>query len=184
MLRDVIERANYNTQDYFSLIRYTIGYYKKHGAGLRGKAPELPTEEPEDELVQESREPRERCFLTERIARGPLGVLMEAEEGTQFHITQSKMKGLEGNYEATGVLDVSPEFIKQIVENYAVKIETQLKGVYDNLKTLTDNVNEYFLSTAAARRTKFADAAVESAKETKGHADELATQALVDDDAQ
>jgi hypothetical protein len=156
-----------NTKQFFELMRYTRGYYQKHGSGLRsGEKPEEETEKTDADLASSP--------LMENLRRGPLGLLLE-EEGagaTQFHISQPQMLKLK-SYRHVGELDVSPEKMKSIMEIYAEQLQGTLTDTYNNLRELTSNVNEYFLSERTARRNTYAEKAIKSAVKQSEHADAM-----------
>jgi len=155
-----------NTKQFFELMRYTRGYYQKHGSGLRGVAkPKEKAEQPDTDLASSP--------LMENLRRGPLGPLLNEGAGaTQFHISQPQMLKLK-SYRHVGELDVSPEKMKSIMEIYAEQLQGTLTDTYENLRELTSNVNEYFLSERASRRATYAEKAIKSADKQSEHADAM-----------
>ena len=152
-----------NTKEFFELMRYTRGYYQKHGSGIR----HAKKQGEEDEGQEESLSP-----LMESLKKGPLGILLEAEGGTQFKISQPQMKSLS-SHRYIGTLDVSPERMKGIMERYAAQLQGTLSDTYENLKDLTGNINEYFLSERTSRRNSYAKKAIDSADAQAEYADNM-----------
>ena len=148
-----------DSNKFFNMMKYTKGFFEKHGTGKRGeKEAEVETE------------PEEQENITERMSQGSLGFLFEAGGAPfQFSVSQARMKKLP-TYQNMGTIDVRPENIKRIADNYADILEKQLNQVYDNLKNLTTSVNDYFLGEDYGERVSAADAAIESAKVSKKQA--------------
>tara|TARA_Y100001938_G_scaffold38796_1_gene53744 strand:- start:13237 stop:14805 length:1569 start_codon:yes stop_codon:yes gene_type:complete len=170
LIANNITPAQLSTQDFFELMRFTRGYYQKHGSGIRmGSAG--GDEEGGEEEVKERLSP-----LMENLKRGPLGALIEgaADAGTQFKVSQSQMRKLN-SHRNVGTLDVSPERMKGIMERYAAQLQGTLTDTYENLKQLTTNINEYFLSERTARRNAYAKKAIDSAEAQAEYADDMAS---------
>jgi hypothetical protein len=148
-----------NSNEFFGMMKYTKGFFEKHGAGKRGQE-EQPDEPQQDEI-------------NERMSQGDLGFLFEASSAPfQFSVSQARMKKLP-TYKNMGKIDVRPESVRKIAERYADILENQLNQVYDNLKTLTSSVNNYFLGDSYGQRTKAADSAIASADVSKAQSQEL-----------
>ena len=148
-----------DSNKFFGMMKYTKGFFEKHGAGKRGEV------EAEEEPQQDN--------LNERMSQGDLGFLFEAGGAPfQFSVSQARMKQLP-TYKNMGTIDVRPENIRKIAERYADILEKQLNEVYDNLKTLTSSVNNYFLGDNYSQRTKAADNAIASADVSKTQSQEL-----------
>ena len=61
------------------------------------------------------------------------------------------------------------------MERYASQLQGTLSDTYENLKDLTSNINEYFLSERTARRNSYAKKAIESAEAQAEYADDMAS---------
>lgn len=76
------------------------------------------------------------------------GLLTESKGGTQWSISPARLPQITNlvEYEALGTLPYSDDAVLKMATMYIDKLEAVLGNVFEQVKSLSDNVNKYFFS--------------------------------------
>ena len=97
-------------------------------------------------------------------------MLTEGKTDIQWHLTQADLtKGEWGAWKELAVLDIDPENLKGVVEQYSDVLKDEIMTLFETVKDLSENINSYYIYENRK-------AGIQRGQEAVGNAEDIKTQ--------
>ena len=151
-------RSAQTWEEKYALLQNTEGFNPRLRQPEKKETPEPePTHDPQDlgseladtdtpsEEVVQAAQPDQQDIAAEGLVMSEGKIIREAKGGTerQWKFTQPAMKKLDTHH-LHGGIDVTPEQLKKIAENYMEHLGDQVIILFETVKELSENINKYF----------------------------------------
>jgi len=163
LLRSILQNNGWD--DFFKVIQVTDGFnvnIKNQLAQLKAKESEEQRQPPEEEQTQLQEWVH---YIPESFQKD---LLIEGATDTQWYLSQPQLKNPEAvaalSLNTIGVLDVNPESLLSTAEKYIELINDQVTLLFQSVKDLSENLNQFFVDKNRQRGLGKGSEAIENAR--------------------
>ena len=154
-------------EELYPLLQRTAGYSRTptevQAAAAAGESIPLPKSEPEPEEAAPEALP-EGLYPIVHIPRG--GLLAEGKSDIQWHLTQADLTSrATGGWRELAVLEIDPDHLKQVCLDYSDVLTDEIMTLFETVKSLSENLNSFYIYENRAAGLKRGTEAAEDAHE-------------------
>jgi len=157
-------------EELYPILQHTAGYSRTpiEVQATAAAAESIPLPKPEPEEAQ----PGPLSEGLYPIVHLPQhGILAEGKSDIQWHLTQADLtKGAAGGWKELAVLNIDPEHLKKVVTDYTNVLTDEIMTLFETVKSLSENLNSFYVYENRAAGLKRGAEAAEDAHEIEEQA--------------